>query len=152
MMLRSKVSVELLQRNRSTRLASRSTAVLLLLSAPVLLSLQNRYTNPLLAKFGCSAIPSSPRSEFELTLRSSTGAAWTVPPTTRLTRPLAFSSTSASPGAMNAIETGWLRPEAAVRTPRLGSTTSGACASALPAQANDTPNANSNADCLVRLI
>ena len=58
------------------------------------------------AKFGCSAIPSRPRSEFELTARSST-APCTVPLTTRLTWPLAFSSTSASPGPMNAIETGW---------------------------------------------
>jgi hypothetical protein len=53
---------------------------------------------------------------------------------------------------MNAIETGWVKPEAAVRTPRFRSTTSGVCAWALPAHASETPTVNANTDRLPRLI
>ena len=73
-----------------------------------------------------------PRSDAEFTARSSTTPR-TSPSTTRLTWPLAFSSTSMSPLPMKAIETGWLKPEAAVLTARSGSTSSGCCAVADPA-------------------
>ncbi len=53
---------------------------------------------------------------------------------------------------MNAIATGWLRPEAAVRTLRLLSTTSGVCAWALPASANETQTAIPNANRVPRVI
>jgi hypothetical protein len=77
-------------------------------------------------------MPSSPRSEAEFTGRSRTTPR-TSPSTTRLTWPLAFSSTNMSPLPMNAIDTGWLKPEAAVLTARSGSTSSGSCAGADPA-------------------
>ena len=49
-----------------------------------------------MGKFGCRTMLKSPRSEFELTARSSTGVGWITPLITRLTCPDAFSSTRKS--------------------------------------------------------
>src|SRR4029450_1990584 len=81
---------------------------------------QYRYTNGVVGRFGCSAMPSRPRSELLLTARSI--AVPTVTPlTTCCTRPVFFSRTSMSLARRNAMLTGVVNPDAAVRTSRLGS-------------------------------
>src|SRR5262245_66642122 len=85
---------------------------------------QYRYTNGVVGKFGCRAMPSSPRSELLFTARSIAVLA-IAPLTTCWTLPVAFSRTSISFGPMNARLVGWLNPDAAVRTSRRGSTTVG---------------------------
>ena len=75
-------------------------------------------------KLWSSAIPSSPRSDAELTARSSTtsGAA---PFLMRLTWPVDFSSTRKSWSLRNSIWTGCVSPDTTVRTSSFGSTTDG---------------------------
>ena len=124
MRVRSNVSAEPFQTKRSSRFPSKGTSVPEFESTPDKVSLQNRYTNPFTMKFRWSAIPSKPRSEFELTARSRTGPS-TTPLRMRITRPVAFSLTSMSFAPMNARPVGWLRPVATVRTARFGSTTVG---------------------------
>src|SRR5262245_58569984 len=75
-------------------------------------------------------MPSRPRSEPELTARSST-VAWTAPLTTRRTRPVLFSRTRKSFGPRNAIVVGSTRPLTTVLTPKFVSGPSGVgCATA----------------------
>ena len=91
---------------------------------------------------GCTAMPSSPRSDAELTGRSSTSVTVASPDAdsrSRFTLPVAFSRTSTSSRPMNAALVGCASPLAAVRTCRAGSTTDGGdgggvcCAVAEPA-------------------
>src|SRR5688572_19906585 len=88
------------------------------------MQLQNRYTNPFVAKPGCSAMPSRPRSDAKLTPRSSTVEV-TTPFMTRWTLPVFFSMTNQSFAPGNAMPIGVTRPVTAVRTDRFGSTTCG---------------------------
>ena len=76
-------------------------------------------------------MPRSPRSELELTGKSSTTAT-TTPLTTRLTCPEAFSVMKKSFGPKKAMQVGWFRPETAVVTLRVGSTSVGFTANAFP--------------------
>src|SRR5262245_59600699 len=85
---------------------------------------QYRYTQCVLAKSGCSAMPSSPRSELLFTARSS-AVAVTEPLTTRLICPVAFSVIRKSFAPRKAIVTGWFRFDTTVRTLRLLSKTTG---------------------------
>src|SRR5207302_2102893 len=134
MRLRSNVSVDPSQMNRSTRLPRRGTCEISAVSSPNMESqsapaagprhVQQRYTKPLFAKSGCSAMPSRPRSEAELTARSSTTPC-SAPFTTRLTWPVLFSSTRKSFGPRNAMPVGWVRPDTTVRTERFGSSIRG---------------------------
>jgi hypothetical protein len=91
----------------------------------VLRQVQYRYTPGFRGKSGCSAMPSSPRSEFLFTPRSRTVPA-TTPSTTRCTLPVSFSITSMSFCARNARPIGRSNPEATVRTRRFGSSICGA--------------------------
>jgi hypothetical protein len=113
MMLVSKVSVEAaaFQTKRSTRLPSRGTFAVTLVSAPVLLSVHRTYTWGVAGKFGCRAMLSRPLSDAEFTARSSTGVAWMAPFVTRFTCPEAFSITKKSPGPRNTMPMGCATPE-----------------------------------------
>ena len=68
---------------------------------------------------------SSPRSELELTARSSAGVVCNRPSMTRCTFPDAFSRTKMSLRPTNAIPIGWVRPATTVETERAGSNTAG---------------------------
>src|SRR2546425_9113735 len=81
------------------------------------------YTKGVAGKFGCSAKLKRPRSELEFTARASTGAGWTMPLTTRLTCPDAFSRTRASFAARNTMPIGCDRPLTNVVTSRFESRT-----------------------------
>src|SRR5207247_4674544 len=127
MMFLSNVSVLApeFQTYRSTRFPSTGTSAMSLLTMPDLLCVQYRYTPCVLLKFGCSAIPSSPRSDALLTGRLSTVLA--LPLTTRWTVPAAFWSTKKSFDPRNAMLVGWSRPETTVLTDRLESSIIAPC-------------------------
>src|SRR5215471_19829251 len=109
---------------RSTRFPKRGTLEILLVSPPVLLWVQYRYTPWLCVKPCCNAMPNSPRSDAEFTARSS-AVPTTLPPTTCRTLPVAFSRTRKSFGPRNTMLVGWSRPVTTVVTWRFRSTMDG---------------------------
>src|SRR5687767_9855642 len=88
---------------------------------------QKRYTPLSVGKFGCSAIPSNPRSDALLTARSKT-VPCTTPFRTRLTWPVFFSITKNSFSPIKATAIGVTSPDVTVRVSKFGTTIVGSCA------------------------